>query len=122
MPTPLLWNAERTWTFAVFLRQPSLYLLRDHINMFTDLSKDWTSGPPTDYQKFIPMVYLFQLEMHHFQVNLYVNDQNIIDKPLNRDENGTMRSNSFLRTRYSISISPGRASRTSYPSGDRHIV
>ncbi|PPQ63980.1 hypothetical protein CVT24_009409 [Panaeolus cyanescens] len=87
MPTPLFWNEERTWTFAVSLRQPLLYILRDHINMFTDLLKDWISGPPTDYQKFVPMVYLFHLELHHFQIMLYVNDQNIIDKPLNKDEN-----------------------------------
>lgn len=87
LPSPLRWNQERTWDIAVFLRQPVLYLLRDHINMFTDLGKDWTSGPPTDYQKFVPMIYRFKLEMHHYELNLYANDQNIIDKPLLRDEN-----------------------------------
>lgn len=72
----------------MFLRQPVLYLLRDHINMFTDLGKDWTSGPPADYQKFVPMIYRFKFEMHNYELNLYANDQNIIDKPLLRDENG----------------------------------
>jgi len=65
-----------------------MFLLRDHINMFTDMGKDWVSGPPTDYQKFIPMIYDFKLEMHHFEVNLYANDQNIVDKPLIKEENG----------------------------------
>jgi len=88
MPAPVRWNNERIWTFAVYLRHPTLYLLRDHINMFTDLGKDWTSGPPTDYQKFIPMIYAFQFEMSNYQWNLYVNDHNIIDKPLIREENG----------------------------------
>ena len=55
--------------------------------MFTDLGKDWVSGPPTDYQKFIPMIYVFNLEMHHFEWNLYANDQNIVDRPLVKDEN-----------------------------------
>ncbi|KAJ3517254.1 hypothetical protein NLJ89_g626 [Agrocybe chaxingu] len=87
MPVCINWNGERTWTFSVFLRQPILFLLRDHINMFTDLGKDWVSGPPTDYQKFIPMIYDINLEMHHFVLNLYANDQNIIDKPLIREEN-----------------------------------
>jgi hypothetical protein len=56
--------------------------------MFIDLGKDWTSGPPTDYARFVPTIYLFQLEMHHFELNLYANDHNIIDKPLVKDENG----------------------------------
>ena len=56
--------------------------------MLTDLCKDWVSGPPADYYRFIPMIYIFELEMHHFELNLYVNDSNIIDKPLVRDENG----------------------------------
>ena len=56
--------------------------------MFTDLCKDWISGPPADYYRFMPMIYMFELEMHHFELNLYVNDSNIIDKPLVRDENG----------------------------------
>lgn len=88
LPSPLEWNGERQWTFAVSLRQPVIYILRDHINMFTDLGKDWVSGPPTDYYRFVPMIYVFELEMHHFELNLYVNDSNIIDKPLVRDENG----------------------------------
>jgi len=67
-----------------------MFLLRDHINMFTDLGKDWASGPPTDYQKFIPMIYGFKLEMHHFEMNLYANDQNIVDKPLIKEENGRL--------------------------------
>ncbi|CAA7261639.1 unnamed protein product [Cyclocybe aegerita] len=87
MPACINWDGERAWTFSIFLRQPILFLLRDHINMFTDLGRDWVSGPPTDYQKFIPMIYDINLEMHHFDLNLYANDQNIIDKPLIREEN-----------------------------------
>lgn len=89
MPTPLQWNGERQWTFAVSLRQPVIYILRDHINMFTDLGKDWVSGPPADYHRFVPMIYAFELDMYHFELNVYVNDQNVIDKPLVRDENGS---------------------------------
>lgn len=63
--------------------------------MFTDLGKDWMSGPPTDYYRFIPTIYVFELEMHHFELNLYVNDQNIIDKPLIKDENGVLKSCAF---------------------------
>jgi hypothetical protein len=88
LPAPVRWNAERTWSVALHLRQPTLFILRDHVNMMTDLIRDWISGPPTDYQKFVPMIYAFRLELHHYELNLYVNDHNIIDKPLIRDENG----------------------------------
>jgi hypothetical protein len=84
----LKWNAERDWTFTIKLRQPVMYLLRDHINMFTDLARDWTSGPPSDYFRFVPTNYAVQLEVIQYQLNLYLNDHNVIDKPLTREENG----------------------------------
>ncbi|KAI3619034.1 fermentation associated protein [Moniliophthora roreri] len=87
LPSPLAWNAERVWSIAVSLRNPILFIIRDHVNMFTDLGKDWTSGPPTHYYRFVPMVYLFEFDMHHYELNLYANDQNIIDKPLMKEEN-----------------------------------
>ena len=66
-------------------------MLRDHIDMFINLGKDWASGPPADYQKFIPIIYSVELELHHFEINLYANDQNIVDKPLIKDENGKIK-------------------------------
>ncbi|KAG9316547.1 hypothetical protein JVU11DRAFT_2597 [Chiua virens] len=87
LPAPLKWNAERQWSFSVSLRQPVIFILRDHINMITDLSRDWTSGEPTEWHHFVPTVYSLELHLHHFDLNLYVNDANIIDKPLVRDEN-----------------------------------
>lgn len=56
--------------------------------MFTDLGKDWASGPPADYHRFIPMLYIVDVHMQNYEINTYVNDHNIIDKPLLRDENG----------------------------------
>ncbi|KAJ7901907.1 hypothetical protein B0H14DRAFT_3080144 [Mycena olivaceomarginata] len=90
LPSPLEWNARRTWKIGISLRQPVLYLLRDHINMFTDLGRDWAAGPPSDYQRFVPTVYTVELELHHYELNMYVNDHNIIDKPLIRDENALL--------------------------------
>ncbi|KAJ6586994.1 hypothetical protein DFH09DRAFT_241649 [Mycena vulgaris] len=90
LPSPLQWNAQRTWKIGISLRLPVLYILRDHINMFTDLGKDWAAGPPSDYHRFVPTLYVVELELHHFELNLYVNDHNIIDKPLIRDENALL--------------------------------
>lgn len=56
--------------------------------MFTDLGKDWASGPPGGYHRFIPMVYAIELNLQRYEINTYVNDHNIIDKPLLREENG----------------------------------
>ncbi|KAI0665956.1 hypothetical protein C8Q78DRAFT_985325 [Trametes maxima] len=95
LPAPLKWNGLRQWTFSISLRTPCLYLLRDHINMFTDLGKDWSTGPPSDYNLFTPMIYVVDLDMHNYDINLYVNDHNIIDKPLIREDNAllTLRGN-----------------------------
>ncbi|KAG2036116.1 hypothetical protein BDR03DRAFT_898980 [Suillus americanus] len=86
-PSPLVWNAERRWSFSISLRQPVIYLLRDHVNMFTDLTRDWTFGPPTERNLFVPTIYALELDLHQFELNLYANDQNIIDKPLVKGEN-----------------------------------
>ncbi|KAJ7218000.1 hypothetical protein GGX14DRAFT_550111 [Mycena pura] len=90
LPSPLQWNALRTWKIKISLRLPVLYLLRDHINMFTDLGKDWAAGPPNDYYRFVPTVYVAELDLHHYELNLYVNDNNIIDKPLIKEENALL--------------------------------
>lgn len=55
--------------------------------MITDLSRDWTSGEPTEWHHFVPTVYSLEFYLHHFDLNLYANDQNVIDKPLIEDEN-----------------------------------
>ena len=88
MPSPTKWNDRRRWDFHFRLRKPVMYLIREHINMFTDLGKDWSAGPPSDYYLFVPMVYAIELELRMFELNLYVNDHNIIDKPSIREENG----------------------------------
>ena len=56
--------------------------------MFIDLGKDWSSGPPHDYHRFIPTIYVVDFDMHHYSLNLYLNDNNIIDRPRVKEENG----------------------------------
>ena len=87
MPSPLKWDGSRQWMFTVSLTEPIFFLLRDHINMFTDLGKDWSSGPPSNYFTWVPMRYFVILDFHDYEINTYVNDHNIIDKPL-QEENG----------------------------------
>jgi hypothetical protein len=88
MPSPLAWKAPRQWDFAITLRAPSIHLLRDHINMFTDLAKDWSSGPAAAFNVWIPMSYRIHLTLWRYRLNLYANDLNIVDTPLLKDSNG----------------------------------
>lgn len=82
------WDAHRQWRFNTSLRHPRLLLLRDHITLFADLGKDWATGPPSDYYTWTPITYAVDFDMRNYELNLYVNDHNIIDKPQLREENG----------------------------------
>lgn len=90
LPSPLQWNRERSWDFNVSLDRPVLYIIRDHVNMLTDLGKDWSSGPPSNFNTFVPIIYSLNLNFHNFELNLYANDHNIIDRPLDSRENGKL--------------------------------
>ncbi len=56
--------------------------------MLSDLGRDWSSGPHGDYHRFIPMEYVVDLDFQNFELTTNLNDQNIIDKPLIKEENG----------------------------------
>ncbi|KAI0051792.1 hypothetical protein FA95DRAFT_1675579 [Auriscalpium vulgare] len=116
MHSPLKWNDHREWLFAISLRQPTLYLLRDHINMLTDLGKDWSTGPPSDFAIWVPMRYKVNVDLRNFEINTYVNDHNIIDKPLLRDENALMTIRGpMLRNENVIASDKFRPNSTSVP-------
>jgi hypothetical protein len=92
MPAPLKWNDHREWTVSVSFQRPVIYILRDHINMVTDLIKDWISGPPSEYHRFVPTTYRMGFDMRFFEMYLYINDHNIVDRPLAREDNGGITS------------------------------
>lgn len=87
MPSPLVWNASRTWSFDVAFDKPEIYILRDHITLITDLSKDWTSGPVTEHARFIPVIYDIHFSLNDFKLVMYLNDHNVIDYPLSDLQN-----------------------------------
>lgn len=89
LPSPLKWNDYRLWNFDISLQKPVLHLIRDHVNLFTDLGKDWSSGPPNDFDKWIPIRYALNLSLNDFDVKLYLNDQNLITNPHAKEANST---------------------------------
>ncbi|KAF0369743.1 fermentation associated protein [Gigaspora margarita] len=87
LPSPLVWNQSRTWEFDIYFMEAEIFLLRDHITLFQDLIKDWTSGPSPDKLHFIPIKYKFNPRFTNFKLYLYVNEHNIINDPTDIGEN-----------------------------------
>ncbi|KAF9208080.1 hypothetical protein BGZ49_009869 [Haplosporangium sp. Z 27] len=87
LQNPLIWNAQRDWDFEITLESAKAFLLRDHITLFQDLSKDWVSGPSVDMAHFVPFKYEFDIKLPNFKFYLYVNEHNIINEPTEMDEN-----------------------------------
>ena len=81
------WNDARQWDFNITLDRPEIYLLRDHVTLFTDLGKDWSAGPPVDIMHFIPMKYVVKVVLKNYSLSFNVNDQNIVDSPNDPDVN-----------------------------------
>ncbi|SGY18835.1 BQ5605_C014g07488 [Microbotryum silenes-dioicae] len=90
MPSPLAWNAARTWDIDISLAKPEISLLRDHITLLTDVAKDWTCGPPGDYEHFVPFVYSLKFGLTDYVLRLYVNDHNIISNAVIDDDNALL--------------------------------
>ncbi|CAE7120149.1 unnamed protein product [Rhizoctonia solani] len=103
MPSPHKWNDERKWDVCVKLTKPNLKLLRDHINLVSDIVKDWVSAssPPEsveeakrldteEYNRFIPIIYSLEVALENYRIDLYANDHNIIDWPLSHVDNSIL--------------------------------
>lgn len=88
MPSPLVWNAHREWTIGFSIEKPRVFLLRDHVFLFQDLVKDWTSTPPPDILHFIPVTYTFNAIVSDPLIYLCVNEHNIISNPNSLEDNG----------------------------------
>jgi len=87
MPSPLAWNAGRTWLYDISFNSPVIYLLRDHVTLITDLINDWSSGPPSAFNTFVPTIYIIKFHLKQFKIKLYVGDHNVIDHPHSDDSN-----------------------------------
>ncbi|KAJ3022828.1 hypothetical protein HKX48_005162 [Thoreauomyces humboldtii] len=79
--SPLQWNAGRVWLFNITMSSMQMFLLRDHVTLLTDLVKDWSTGPPTSQEFFVPMTYKIKLAMTDFDLHFCVNQNNVINSP-----------------------------------------
>ena len=88
MPSPLKWDTSRDWIFSITFSGAEIFMLRDHTILIADVVKDMTSGPPGDYEHFVPFTYSFMFLLNDFSLYLYLNDHNIINNPTAMDDNG----------------------------------
>lgn len=84
---PLKWNSLHPWKIDIQGDAPELFILRDHIFLFTDLVGDWAFGPPADFHTFVPYKYVLNLTFNDFQIYINTNDSNIINNPSDVDDN-----------------------------------
>ncbi|KAI1818003.1 putative fermentation associated protein [Poronia punctata] len=87
LSTPLKWNGLRTWRLNIDSEDMVLYILREHTFLLIDLIDDWATGPPPEYLLFTPFKYLLNLTLRNLKIFLNVNDSNIINDPINMEEN-----------------------------------
>lgn len=55
--------------------------------MISDMLTDFTSGPGTPYQCFVPQHYIFNLALLDVEIHLNVNDSNIISNLTDFEDN-----------------------------------
>lgn len=86
LSNPLKWDALHNWAFNITVFKPSIFLLRDHITLFSDCGADWTSAP-IDYATWVPYIYTLNIDFIDFNLFLNVNDGNIISSPSELNDN-----------------------------------
>ena len=84
---PLEWNSLADWKFENISKNVNIYLLREHITLLTDLFSDFSSGAPTPYELFRPFIYRFNWKLYDYSIYLNINEQNIINNPLDKTIN-----------------------------------
>ncbi|KAK6458751.1 uncharacterized protein RJT20DRAFT_123813 [Scheffersomyces xylosifermentans] len=84
---PLEWNGKCTWTFDMTSDNAKMFFLREHTMLFSDIFADFASGEPTPYESFRPFVYKINWKMNDYKLYLNVNDENVINNPLDFNNN-----------------------------------
>lgn len=87
MGYPLGWNDQANWTIDLSSTQLEIFILREHITLISDVFADFSSGEPTPYELFRPFIYKINWNLKGYSIYLNVNDHNIINNPLDFNEN-----------------------------------
>lgn len=84
---PLKWDGKCNWTFDNVSSNAKFFFLREHTILISDIFSDFASGQPTPYEYFKPFEYGLTWKMEGYKFYLNVNDNNIINNPLDFNSN-----------------------------------
>lgn len=84
---PLKWNGHACWSFLNESKNTDIFILKEHIELFSDMITDFSSGPPTPYNLFRPFTYEIDWKVQKYGIYFNVNDANIINNPLDFNDN-----------------------------------
>ncbi|CUM48715.1 unnamed protein product [Debaryomyces fabryi] len=84
---PLKWNGKCDWIFDNISDNGKLFFLREHTMLISDIFTDFASGPPLPYELFRPFHYHINWKLNTYKLYLNVNDNNIINNPLDFSSN-----------------------------------
>ncbi|GAV52787.1 hypothetical protein ZYGR_0AI00690 [Zygosaccharomyces rouxii] len=87
MGYPLGWSDQANWDINLSSTQLEIFILREHITLISDLLADFSSGEPTPYELFRPFIYKINWNLDGYSIYLNVNDHNIVNNPLDFNEN-----------------------------------
>jgi hypothetical protein len=89
LPTPRVWNGPRTGTVNATLSNARLAPLRDHVTLVQDLVADWVAAPPLAHPGlYVPAGWEMSVALEDtVQVRLNCNEGNVIDRPLESEDN-----------------------------------
>ena len=78
---PNRWNALYDWKFNMHFISPSVFFLKDHLRMLTDISSHWVSyGDRIELDWFVPTVYTISISLSDFDWIWNCNENNIVEK------------------------------------------
>lgn len=87
MGYPLGWNDQANWSINLSSTQLEIFILREHITLVSDVFADFSSGEPAPYELFRPFIYNINWNLDGYSIYLNVNDHNIVNNPLDFNEN-----------------------------------
>lgn len=87
MRYPLAWNEKYKWKVNLLSSQSEVFLLREHMTLIGDIVSDFTASSPIAYEQFRPSLFELTWMLDGYSIYLNVNDHNIINNPLDFNEN-----------------------------------
>ena len=81
---PVIYNDPHNWKFAYLFDRATLFFLRQHSKLLTDLSSDWSDSGvyarETYLRDFLPTTYEHTVEAKDTSIVFNVNEKNVIDR------------------------------------------